>query len=257
MRRRGFTLIELLVVIAIIAILVSILMPSLSRAKRQAILVQCAMNLRGTHQAMHMYGADFTQYPIFLNYRPDLIGTMSDSEYDKLYDRSEALPHPDPPAGHIWRGMDPPEQLFRMKYLEVRVAFCPGLGGLTDFGWPVGNYTANVNYQSYEYCQLRKVDKGAAGGEPWTVDMRFSSNFYGGVLFHCVSQHALRPDNVAWGGDPRFFTHQNIDGQIRNDGAYRRVTIPIDRLEGSEWYARVYAKPTHIVRDAWWMAGKP
>jgi len=63
MRRQGFTLIELLVVIAIIALLVSILMPSLNKAKRQAVLVQCALNLRASHQAMHMYGADFTHYP--------------------------------------------------------------------------------------------------------------------------------------------------------------------------------------------------
>ena len=58
MKRRGFTLIELLVVIAIISLLVSILLPSLSRAKDLARRAVCATNLRNIGTGLAMYLPD-------------------------------------------------------------------------------------------------------------------------------------------------------------------------------------------------------
>ncbi len=57
-RRKGFTLIELLVVIAIIALLMSILMPALSKAKEQARAVVCLSNLHQLGVGCNMYTAE-------------------------------------------------------------------------------------------------------------------------------------------------------------------------------------------------------
>lgn len=55
---RGFTLIELLVVIAIIAVLMGVLLPSLSAARMHAKRVASAANLRQIGLAMEMYAQD-------------------------------------------------------------------------------------------------------------------------------------------------------------------------------------------------------
>ncbi len=79
---RGFTLIELLVVVAIIAMLISILLPSLSRAKEQARQVYCSNNLRSIWTAVLTYALESRERLPFMedcNIANDVMGTGPDA----------------------------------------------------------------------------------------------------------------------------------------------------------------------------------
>ena len=68
--RGAFTLIELLVVVAIIGLLIAILLPSLSAARRQARQVLCKTNLRTLGQAGHQYAHENRGLVVRAEYRP-------------------------------------------------------------------------------------------------------------------------------------------------------------------------------------------
>ena len=81
-RTRGFTLIELLVVIAILSLLVSILMPSLNRAKFLAKNVICQSNSHQIGLALVTYTSDFR----------DVISQVTESPYKGIYNGDRQTP---------------------------------------------------------------------------------------------------------------------------------------------------------------------
>jgi len=79
-RRGGFTLIELLVVVAIIALLISILLPSLNKARAQARATVCKSRIGQLCKSLLMYADDYEEGPPFLG-----VG-FEDCEEDKDFE---------------------------------------------------------------------------------------------------------------------------------------------------------------------------
>jgi prepilin-type processing-associated H-X9-DG protein/prepilin-type N-terminal cleavage/methylation domain-containing protein len=92
-RSTGFTLVELLIVIGIIALLISILMPALSNARKQAMQVKCESNLRQIMTATQMYVSENQFFLPFANWGPPRSGAY---DYGWLYQTSVANNPPRP-----------------------------------------------------------------------------------------------------------------------------------------------------------------
>jgi prepilin-type N-terminal cleavage/methylation domain-containing protein/prepilin-type processing-associated H-X9-DG protein len=77
--RKGFTLVELLVVIGIIALLISILLPSLSKARESANTVKCLANMRQIGQANYLYSSENHGYCVPAGWRGTTAGSEDES----------------------------------------------------------------------------------------------------------------------------------------------------------------------------------
>lgn len=85
-RTHGFTLIELLVVISIIAILMAMLMPTLSKARQQAMMVKCLSQVQQHVTATTVFTVDHRDQLPWPNWDGGFTNIGGDAEQGWLYD---------------------------------------------------------------------------------------------------------------------------------------------------------------------------
>jgi len=120
-KRKAFTLIELLVVIAIIALLMGILLPALSRVRKQGKSVVCRNNLRQVGMGANLYAENFDLFiprghgspatiePWFILFMPYLAQKPIDKDYRtvKIF-RCPSYPDKEQTLGYVINSWNKP-----------------------------------------------------------------------------------------------------------------------------------------------------
>jgi len=238
--KKGFTLIELLVVISIIALLLSILMPSLQKVKEQAKRTLCSSNLHQAYIALNLYAHDWEgKYPS----------------------------HDDPPAPynywgggqqhpftafcltfrpHLSGGPDWYSEFYQSYLKEYKMLFCPALKGKRaqeDWdNWGIITYSYFGDFKGnsvwWDLKEKEKMPKKTSDSGSW--------NLMADMIYYDQNGAFGRANHYQGGAFVDFERGDYGLNRLRNGGDVSWDTIPIDPRnvivsEGLKYYASTYA----------------
>jgi prepilin-type processing-associated H-X9-DG protein/prepilin-type N-terminal cleavage/methylation domain-containing protein len=199
-RPRGLTLFELLVVIAIIAVLISMLLPALNKAREAARSIKCMSNLRQIGVGYAMYRTDYH------NYLPPVNSYISANSHGtpKNYGMYNAIgPYVGKPE---WGGLDSPPGS-EMGYIKTdsywgsqknskftsTVFYCPDSLKQSPEPW------FDVSYGESLYMQPSNGKSMTGGGnpKPWSFPRRANVIPSPSTKIHVADANSWNLDSIA------------------------------------------------------------
>ncbi len=191
-RRLAFTLIELLVVIAIIAILASMLLPTLASAKEKGARTQCVSNNRQLGLAVQMYAMDSQDYMPWPNWENSQRGWL----YQPTGGRA-----PDPLRTNELTFI---EAGLYFSYLKERKVYSCPLDRTNDVSWQkrrqrISSYIMNGAVCAFGRNTTRTFKLGSfnpAAYVMWEPDIKNFGGVWGANKGHDASQYPNSEEGV-------------------------------------------------------------
>jgi prepilin-type N-terminal cleavage/methylation domain-containing protein/prepilin-type processing-associated H-X9-DG protein len=225
-KRAAFTLIELLIVMAIVAVLASLLLPTLARAKGAALNGQCQARLKQWGVALNLYLNDFQRYP--------LAGAFDATGQVRL---AEEL------IGAYFGGPDSAERVFNMR---CRVKW-PAEG----LRYYYNDFARTVSFPSYlslggDFAAQIAVPETAVKVPSdmiaFTEDVAFRDASVPVIPGQAYSGLVIDYPRT---GKEDFYPHRNAVNQVFCDGHVERVT------------KKEFASKLERIRRRWFIDNKP